>query len=147
MVRPLYCWYFLFACTAGAAVLGNRVLSPAPSAHVESEMLSSPTFDGQRLAAKSRIAEEAAAGRLSLLQAAAALKELDDAGAPYSLHSLTIDEPNESLDEVYCQMVIHFLPPAVSADTADNPAHRLQMELAQRLRDGSLRLPEKARYN
>ena len=81
MFRPLPYCYILFACTAGAAVLGDRVLRRAPSAPPKSEVMSGPTFEGQRLAAKVRIGEEAAAGRLSLLQAAAALKNLDDAGA------------------------------------------------------------------
>jgi hypothetical protein len=141
MLRPLYYGYFLLACTAGAAALGDRILWPAPPERSNVELLSDQTLDARRLEAKARIGEDAASGRLSLLQAASALKELDASGAPYPLPAITNYDPGVSIDEGYCRMVICFLPSAASPNQADSPARRLQTELDERLRDGSLRLP------
>jgi hypothetical protein len=136
---------FLFAWTAVAAVVvGDQALRRAvPATPSQGELISGTTYDGRRAETKHQIGEDAAAGRLSLLEAASAMKELDAVGSPYPLEVLTNCDPGVSLDEGYCRMVIRWLPSAVSSDQADCPARRLEKELNERLRDGSLRLPEK----
>jgi hypothetical protein len=94
-----------------------------------------------RLEAKSRMADEVIAGRLSLLEAAAGFKALDAAGPPAPGWVFPERPPDVSDDEYYCRMVIEFVRGTAAAGEADDAVCPLQAELDARLRDGTLHLP------
>ena len=79
------------------------------------------------------------AGRLSLLPAAAAFRDMQD---PKWLPGLLDSNRGAaSIDEVYCRSVIGYVG-ARPPDRAKEVARRLEAELSARLRDGTLHLPE-----
>jgi len=91
-----------------------------------------------RMTAKFRVADEVIAGRLSLLQAAAAFRDLDErrprAVAPCSGY------PNASVEEAYCLHVIGYVETQAPSDRASDLTRRLHAELDAKLQNGTLRL-------
>lgn len=96
-----------------------------------------------RMYAKQGIADEVIAGRLSLLQAAAAFRDLDaqDPRNP-TAELLWVFPESSSADEAYCRSVISHVKYRVPPDRAEQLTSGLEAELAARLRGGTLRLPE-----
>jgi hypothetical protein len=147
MLRVMRPWQFFLAFSAVVAVFAAvRASRPAPPPPPASWEVSAPSPECMRarwrLEVKRRIAGDAAAGRLSLLEAASALKALDASGAPYSLDAITNFDPRVALDEGYCRMAIRYIRSAVTPDQADYVAGPFEKELAARLRDGTLHLPD-----
>jgi hypothetical protein len=97
----------------------------------------------RRMAVKEAAAEEAAAGRLPLLEAAARFRD-SDADVPESYRSawrLTI--PGGSEDERYCRQVLLYVGWLERHGEARAAAlDRLQAELDEALARGDLRLPD-----
>jgi hypothetical protein len=99
----------------------------------------------RRIEGKNRLAQEVAAGRLGLVEAAARYRDLDRDG-PFDKEVFRSAYPGGSDDERYCREVIVFVrevlrePPC--GDVSD-PAvvGRLEAELHDRLERGDLRLP------
>jgi hypothetical protein len=94
-----------------------------------------------RMTAKGQVANEVIAGRLSLLQAAAAFRNLDQrwprvaVPSPYSPKAA-------SEDEVYCLLVIGYVRAEAPPERAADLVGRLRAELTAMLRDGKLHLPD-----
>jgi hypothetical protein len=93
-----------------------------------------------RTRAKARMAHEVIAGRLSLLQAAAAFRDLDErwprAVNPWAAF------PDASEDESYCLKVIGYVDTEAPSDRASPLTRRLHVELDAMLRNGTLHLPD-----
>jgi hypothetical protein len=94
-----------------------------------------------RIDAKRRVANEVIAGRLSLLQAAAAFRNLDERW-PCNVIPWAYFPNAASEDEVYCLLVIGYVRCEAPPERADELTKRLQAELAAMLRDGTLHLPD-----
>jgi hypothetical protein len=93
-----------------------------------------------RTSAKCRIADEIIAGRLSLLQAAAAFRDLDERWPRSPI--IWAYYPNAaSEDEVHCLNVIGYVGAEAPPDRAAELTDRFHAELDAMLRDGALRLP------
>jgi hypothetical protein len=147
MLRVMRPWHFFLAFTAVVGVVAVvRASRPAPPPSLASVEVIGPAPEflrlERRMVVKSQIGEEAAAGRLSLIEAASALKRLDASGSPYSLEAITNCVPGVTLDEGYCRMAIGFTRSAVSLDQADYVAGPFERELDARLKDGTLHLPD-----
>ena len=94
-----------------------------------------------RMTAKFRVADEVIGGRRSLLQAAAAFRDLDErwprTADPYSGY------PNAASEaEVYCLKVIGYVDAEAPPDRAAELTRRLHAELDAMLRNGTLHLPD-----
>lgn len=94
-----------------------------------------------RLMAKVRIVEEVIAGRLSMLQAAAAFRDLDKRW-PRAADPRLIYPKAATEDEVYCLCVIGYVNRETPPDRAAELTRRLHAELDAALRNGTLRLPD-----
>jgi hypothetical protein len=94
---------------------------------------------GARTRAKCRIADEVIAGRLSLLQAAAAFRDLDERWPRSPI--IWACYPNASEGEVRCLNVIGYVGAEAPPDRAAELTDCLHAELDAMLRDGALRLP------
>ena len=91
-----------------------------------------------RMARKHQVAGDVIAGRLSLLEAAAAFRDLDAEGPPnIPIPIRQAFSAAASDDEAYCRSVLEYVGSAPPELT-----RRLTDELNARLRDGALRLPE-----
>ncbi len=94
-----------------------------------------------RTIAKGRIADEVIAGRLSLLQGAAACRDLDKLWPRSPI--IWAYFPNAvSEDEVYCLHVIGYVANEAPPNRAAELTDRLHAELDAILRDGTLHLPD-----
>lgn len=93
-----------------------------------------------RNCAKHRIAGELIAGRLTLLEAAAAFRDADAYGPATMLMTVFPDAP--SLDDAYCRSVLSYVGQQAPPDLRETLTHDLETELSTRLRDGTLRLPD-----
>lgn len=127
------------AATAFAVHATHRATSPQTSTPVLEA--SSPALDCRRWQTKQRIAEDVAAGNRTLLEAAAAFRQIDADGAPYPREVVTSWD-RRSADECYCRMVIGWVKGLTSPDRADDSTCPLEAELDARLRDGMLHLRE-----
>jgi hypothetical protein len=99
---------------------------------------------GERSAAKNEVAEDVAAGRLTLLEGAARFRDLDASAAESYRQGWRRLAQGASDDERYCRQVLGYLA-AVLRDRPDGGAAvrgRLEAELQRRLERGELRLPE-----
>ena len=94
-----------------------------------------------RLAAKARIADELIAGRTSLLQAAAAFRDLEDRW-PRVVEPLAAFPNVASLDEVYCRKVIGYAERQARPEQASELTRRLHAELDAVRRRGTLYWPK-----
>jgi hypothetical protein len=93
-----------------------------------------------RMTAKYRIADEVIAGRLPLLQAAAAFRSLDERWPRAA--DLCSGCPNTAPEaEVYCLKVIAYVD-AEAPHRGSELTRRLHKELEAMLRNGTLHLPE-----
>ena len=91
--------------------------------------------------AKARVADEVLAGRLSLLQAAAAFRDLDERW-PRSPIMWAYFPNAASDDEIHCLHVISYVGMEAPPDRAAELTGRLHAELDAMLRNGTLRLPD-----
>ncbi len=96
----------------------------------------------KRFETKQRVVRDVIAGRRSLLEAAAAFKALDDAGPPCPGWVTLEPPPGVSVDENYCRMVIKWVRVIAPDERGDEAACPLEAELHDRLRDGTLQLPQ-----
>ena len=127
-----------------AGVIGLRLLyraqsPPAPPSR-EDVLMSPAPPSAARLESEYRMAQEVAAGRLSLLEAAAGFKALDANPPPGWVFAER--EPGLSDEEYYCRRVIGFVGGALPPEQADPAIPRLQADLEARRRDGTLHLPD-----
>ena len=136
-------WY-MRACAAAAvlaaALIGLRLAGvgrpTAPPKQTELMLPGDPELVA-RTEAKRRIAADVTAGRTSLLEAAAAFRDLDAHGPPGLVRMGFPQAASE--DEAYCRSVIAYVafgPPA----GRDDRVRALEAELDSRLRDGTLRM-------
>jgi len=101
----------------------------------------------QRGLAKSRLAEDVAVGRLTLLEAAARFRELNSQWPPFDWDTWRFfrhcDFPGASDEEGLCRQVINCTRSTLwqQPEVADEVRRRLEAELDQHLRHGTLRLP------
>ena len=135
----------VLAVLAVAALVAYR--AAAPRASSPTLMYSPPDpIDREvmtRIHAKDRLTDDVIAGRPSLLQAAAAFRDLDTL-EPRMLTTwvLMAFPESSSLDEAYCRSVISYVKARAPHDRAEEAARGLEEELSARLRDGTLHLPE-----
>jgi hypothetical protein len=138
-----------------AAVLA---FASIPAYHVGGRLLKRPTLEAQtfilfesspetkdidaRMSAKRRIAHELIAGRVSLLQAAAAFRDLDER-RPRAIIAAAHYPNAASEGEVYCLIVIGYVGAEAPPDRAAELTGRLHAELNGMRRDRTLRLVEK----
>ncbi|HBI43451.1 MAG TPA: hypothetical protein DDY78_11425 [Planctomycetales bacterium] len=94
-----------------------------------------------RMTAKFRVADEVIAGRLSLLQAAAAFRNLDKCW-PRAVILWAYFPNAASEDEVYCLKVIGYVDTVAPSNRVAELAARLHAELDAMLQNGTLRLPD-----
>jgi len=94
-----------------------------------------------RTTAKGQVANEVIAGRLSLLQAAAAFRNLDQRWPRVAIPS-PYSPKAASEDEVYCLLVIGYVHFEAPPERAADLEGRLRTELTAMLRDGKLHLPD-----
>jgi hypothetical protein len=125
--------------------------------HADGRLLNRPTFEAHsinmsesnaesqaimaRTTAKVRIAHELIAGRLSLLQAAAAFRDLDERW-PCAMNPAVFYRNAASEDEVYGLMVIGYVGTEAPPERAAALTGRLHAELDAMRGDGTLRLPD-----
>jgi hypothetical protein len=95
-----------------------------------------------RLQAKTRMAREVVAGRLSLAEAAAEFKALDAYAPPGPGFIFPEGSAEMSADEYYCRNVIDWAAAEAPRERAAEVRRQLQAELNAQLRGGTLRLPD-----
>ena len=93
-----------------------------------------------RYCVKSWVVHELIAGRLSLLEAAAAFKEADTLGPDSTV--MTGFPQSASPEEAYCRSVIAYVQIQAPSNRAEGMCRGLEEELSARLRVGALRLPK-----
>jgi hypothetical protein len=100
-------------------------------------------FD-RRYAAKQAVEAELAAGRLSLLEAAAHFRALDHTGPPFNWEMFHQSWPGQTDDESHCREVIERLKnlPPSGCYQREELVGRLEDELRENLTRGTLRLPD-----
>jgi hypothetical protein len=96
-----------------------------------------------RHAAKEAVAEEAAAGRLTLLEAAARFRDLDADLPEEQRRALRLALPAGSDEERSCRQVLYYVEASLRG-RPDGPAAlgRLKAQLDEALASGDLRLPD-----
>lgn len=143
MLRFLHPRLLPLAAAAAAVAAGAfHTLHRASLSQPNCAEISGPAqCEGRRIEDKERIAQDAAAGRLTLLEAAAAYRDLDAQSTPYPTEVVTNYDPGASVDEGYCRMVIAYVRAELPTGQAEESANLLEAELDARLKDGSLRLP------
>ena len=95
-----------------------------------------------RMQAKRRLTGDVIDGRRSLLEAAAAFRALDAEWSPCPGITRPGPPPGASEAEYYCRMVIEWVKGQAPPDRAKGLAHDLEGELAARLCEGTLQLPQ-----
>jgi hypothetical protein len=94
----------------------------------------------RRSEARRRVAQDLAAGRLTLLEAAEHFRDLNGSYPGFNWYQFRRHFPGSSDDERHCRQVIQF----VALETETGPAavarQRLEAELEGHLRRGTLRL-------
>jgi hypothetical protein len=144
-----------FACSVlSAVVLYSACLVTRVAAEADSERAALTQAERQRaglvdsdrrilerIAAKGRLAEEVAEGRLGLLEAAARFRDLNERSHVGDEESYRLNYPGGSAEERSCREVISYVREALDCRRGD-PAvvARLETELNDRL-SGGLRLP------
>ncbi len=135
----------------GAAVLAFAGLTAChyatqrrgPQARAWLEVIAAGPEDAavrSRITAKEEIARELVAGRLSLLQAAAGFRNLGLQSPADGVRDAFPLAGSE--DEAYCHSVVEYASRLAPAGQSDDLRCSLENELYDRLRDGTLRLPE-----
>jgi hypothetical protein len=123
---------------------------PAPDT-IEGQMRLSDELDEKargvvrRLYRKERVLQMHLAGRLTLLEAAAHFRNLDQQGPLFRWEQFREQFDGNSDDERHCREVIAFVRAALNATccpTTQEKVQRLEAELRQHLRRGPLRLPD-----
>ena len=91
------------------------------------------------------VTEEVVAGRLSLLDAAGRMRDFQSASPYFNWERFRESHPAGSDDERFCRMVIDLAYPLGLKDEPQREAvaRRLEAELEEHLRRGTLRLPER----
>jgi hypothetical protein len=102
-----------------------------------------PLFAGRlaRLTAKERATDDVIAGRRSLLEAAAAFREWDALPPRLTPETGPAERSGDGPEERYCRSVIWWVRYQAPREQAADLTRRLEEELEERLRDGSLQLP------
>jgi hypothetical protein len=96
-----------------------------------------------RLAGKFRVMADVQAGRLGLLEAAARFRDLNDADPTFDWDLYRAQLPGATDAERHCRNVIEFVDDPTDVHPGqDEVVGRLQAELAEHLRDGTLALRE-----
>ena len=113
---------------------------PAPPNPADAEARAAVRAILARTAKKRQAAEGLIAGRLTLLQAAAAFRDLDAQGPP-TPSPLGVFPDSESEDEAYCRSVLGYVKEEAPADRVGDLVRRLDDEIDALRRDGKLRLP------
>jgi hypothetical protein len=97
-----------------------------------------------RLEAKDNLGLEVACGRLTLVEAAARFRDLDEQPPRFSWEDFRRSHPGATEEERYCREVIKFVGRMLEArGVTDSPiVSRLEQELQAHLERGDLRLSE-----
>ena len=97
----------------------------------------------RRALEKDRLAGEVIEGRLSLVDAAARYRDLDEQPPPFSWSNFRSAYPGDSDDERHCRAVIVFVRAELASRPGADPAvvGRLEAELHDLLNRGEIRLP------
>jgi hypothetical protein len=89
------------------------------------------------------VAGEVRAGRLSLLDAAARVRDIQSASPYFPWDHFRRMHPGATDDERFCRMVIELTAPSGGTLRGQDPVvTRLEAELEDHLKNGTLRLPE-----
>ncbi len=139
------------SAAAGAALLAFAGLlihrcvgrrDGAPSSDPEPAQWAAPPESlalDSRSGAKVRIVDDLIAGRLTLLETAAAFRDADAREGPRTMVAAGFPGCS-SLDEAYCRSVIAYAGERSCPATREALTRGLEAELAARLRDGTLHL-------
>jgi hypothetical protein len=94
-----------------------------------------------------RLAQDVAAGRLGLVEAAGRFRDLAAEDPVLNPEAFRRTYPGDTDEERYCRQVIRFVQLSLGEQPGADPAvaGRLEAELQDRLRRGGLRLPGPAR--
>jgi hypothetical protein len=111
-------------------------------AQLEAEMVAAH----ERTTTRQRVAAALAEGRMSLLQATAVFRELDEATPGYSLEYLRERYPGKTDDERHCRKVILYTTLALGdrPEGARGVGRRLEAELQAHLERGTLKVPRRS---
>jgi len=97
----------------------------------------------RRMAAKRRIVDELAAGRLTLLEAAARFRSLNREAPFRERRLIHLLQPGRSPEERYCRAVLNFAESRLREDASTKVfLASLERELQEHIRNGTLRLRE-----
>ena len=95
-----------------------------------------------RVRAKEAVVTELLAGRVTLLQAAARFRAIDRAMPEGFWARFGRTRPDDSDHEYYCRQVIGYVTPTTDDDRSWELVLRLEAELREHLKNGTLRLPQ-----
>jgi len=95
-----------------------------------------------RAGARDEVRVGVLAGRLSLLEAAARVRALDRAMPEGFWARFGRTRPDDSDHEYYCRQVIGYVTPTTDDDRSWELVLRLEAELREHLKNGTLRLPQ-----
>ena len=138
-----YAWILPLALAAAVAVgAAARTRRPDPPRACSVLVIGPNEAMGARLKAKQAITSDVMAGRRTLLDAATAFQALDPDGYPYPEARSAQYGPDCSEEEAYCHMVIAWVRVGAPEGKRNELSDPLEAELAARLRDGTLRLPQ-----
>jgi hypothetical protein len=93
------------------------------------------------IAGKARVARDLIEGRRTLLEAAAAFRELQEAVPGYGWKAFRREYPGDSDDERFCRAVIRQVRYALAEGPRAGLVERLEQELESHRQRGTLRLP------
>ena len=128
-----------------AAEAGAPAAASERAAEAEREKLDALLHGvARRVDAKEQVAQEVAEGRLTLAEAAARFRDMNQQLPAFAWDTFRQAYPGRSDDERHCRQVIEFVRAQVQAlSMADRAvAGRLEAELQEHLDRGDLRLPE-----
>jgi hypothetical protein len=136
-----------FHCGSGPEALDNApwIEDMLPRARQDAEKLEKSRQEIMWRGEERRAAvRELVAGRLTLLGAAARVRELDQADPAYPWDRFHLLTPGASDDERHCRKVIGMIEGVLSPDSTEvEPAvRRCTAELQEHIDRGTLRLPE-----
>jgi len=97
-----------------------------------------------RMVAKQRIAQDLIDGQMTLLEAAAHFRAADQQPPAFDWQAFRVSVQGQSDEERHCRTVVNYVFTTLADDPflADTFRDRLQEELAEHLRCGTLVLPE-----
>ena len=135
-LATLICGWWVCARREARPDADDRPAAEAPS---RSEVDQQIALLRDRISAKLYITDEVIAGRLSLLEAEAAFREWDVREPQQSYEYPLNYPPGASEEERRCRAVITYVSVQAPRDQAPALIRRLEAELEERLRDGTLR--------